>query len=160
MVIIFSTSKRLVSRIIRWVTGETVSHVALLMTIGKVPVILHADVGGIQFAPMRKFLANNVVVAAYQKTRCADGCSLDGAVGAIGDPYDYASLFTRACAKALRWLGLAFRNPLVSPRSMVCSEFVARCILDFAAYDPEEVTPGDMLQHCQRDDTFEPYDIS
>jgi hypothetical protein len=156
VIVIFSTSRRLVSRIIRRVTGEPVSHVGLLTFVEGVPVVLHADVGGVQFTTLRAFGVSNEVVVAYQNRECASvPCTLRDAVLDLGTGYDYVSLFARAFVMALRWCGLSVRNPMRSPRSVVCSEFVARVVPAFVAFDAEEVTPGELLSFCRDDPKWE-----
>lgn len=123
-----------------------------------VPVVLHADVGGVQFTPFGQFVETNTIVAAFEETRCTVTC-VGHAVSMVGLSYDYAGLFAKGVWFAAEWLGLRMRYPLRSPRSVVCSEFVARSVPAFAAYDPERVTPQDLLDHCRNDDTFTAYEL-
>lgn len=157
MILVFSTSDRWISKAIRRVTGSRVSHVAFLTLASEQTVVLHADVGGVQFTPLAEFLRKNRIVEAYERATCTtrdEACSLARAMAKLGDSYDYASIVTRAVARFVQWFGVKFRNPLRSPRSVVCSEFVARTVSDFARYSAEDVEPEDLRSHCANSDRW------
>lgn len=145
MTIVFTTSNRWLSRLIRWVTRAEVSHVALYA--GK--FIVHADVGGVQVESSRAFFAKNRLVEAYREDRCTKTC-VTHALDMVGARYDYRGFVRIGLAR----LGVAFRRPLASPRALVCSELVARTIPAFLVFDPENVTPQELLDHCRKDPTM------
>lgn len=162
MILVFSTSDRWISKAIRRVTKSRVSHVAFLTIADDQAVILHADVGGVQFTPLARYLRENIVIDAFERTTCTtrdEACSLARAMSKLGDSYDYAALVTRAVVRAFRWVGIKANNPLRSPRSVVCSEFVARTVSDFAAYSPEDVEPEDLRAHCENSDRWKRYTL-
>jgi hypothetical protein len=161
--LVFTTTGSWVSAIIRWFTGGIASHVAIGTDLHGVPVLLHADVGGVQLSHRGRFFGDfgsNAVVAEYRFVGDVAEARLARAVAHLGDRYDYAGLFGYAPVMVARWLGKKIRNPLASPRAMVCSEFVL--LLDvggdlvpaWQGLDPERTTPEDLLAICKESVAF------
>lgn len=154
--IIFSTTNEIVSRLIRFITGSTVSHCAVSFDINGVQMVAHATIGGVVLISRQQFNAANTVVEEYQ---FVDDMSTEitNALKTTGVRYDYTGLIGFGYAFLLRkWLGIKAMNPLASPTAMVCSEFVMSLnkhmeIESWSALDPETMTAEDLLQICKRD---------
>jgi hypothetical protein len=124
-----------------------------------VEMLLHCTGGGVQFTPRRKWMKDNYLVGEY--TPVVDlTYGLKHAVGHLGEKYDYLSLIGFLPVLFFRWLKVKIKNPLASPKAMVCSEFVLhvdpdRKILEWQKLDPETTTAEDLLQICERSKSFE-----
>jgi hypothetical protein len=152
MDLVFTQSPALVSRLIRRATGQEVSHVALRGCFEGLPVYLHADIGGVQIVTEKAFYAQRTLRYAFA---CQTPISVGLATSCIGERYDYVGLLWGLLRLILLWLGHSWHRPLQSPHVVVCSEFIARLgITSFAALNPEDTTPGDLLRICQASNEF------
>jgi hypothetical protein len=151
--LVFSTTSHLLSGLIRWLTKAPASHAVICVDMAGVPMIVQADVGGIEPVTRDRWLARgNRVVAEYEVLGDVD---LRGAFDDFGERYDYFGLLGFFFVLPLRWLGRKIRNPLASPRAMFCSEFVLTLGLpEFIGLDPEATTPGDMMARCAASGSF------
>lgn len=154
MTLLFLTSRSWVSAVIRWVTGSEASHVAIGMDLHGVPILMHADVGGAQVSLRSKVLQGHSVVAEYD-CLTIPATHIVGSVACLGERYDYVGFFGYAVVIAARHLGRRVKNPLASPRAMVCSEFVlsldtrGEYVPPWSVLDPERTTPEDLLAICR-----------
>lgn len=155
MTVLFTTSPSILSRFIRWFTRSQVSHVGIGTTLHGVPVVIHADVGGVQVSTRTKFLQRRILHAEYDHIRQPSDLHMSAAVLAIGEGYDYLGLFGFAIViLAWRWLRLRLHNPFASPRAVVCSEFVARALSVPGISDVETVSPQVLLEACATSSHF------
>lgn len=148
--IVFYTSDALISRVIRWFTRSKCSHAALSYEWEGVPMILHATASGVRGEPRAHYEKSSRVVEEYLLPEC-DYRRRKLAIHSIGRRYDYPNLLFRAAAiLAWRWLRLQLRTPWVTPRSVVCSEFIQRLgYHQFYHLNPERCTAQDLLEICQ-----------
>jgi len=152
--LVFTTSSHWIGRLIRWFTKSKTSHIYIEYSSG---------VWGGRWAAeakqsVRKILASKArkgVVAEYRfREDITD--ALRAGSGAFGQKYDYAGIIVFAWA-IIQWqvFRKKFRKPLNATKGMFCSELVAN-ILQHANYpepldwDPELVSPEDLLQYCER----------
>lgn len=159
--LIFGTTNKLLSRLIRWVTRSRTSHATLGLEINGVPLILEATTGGVRIIPRAKWLIDHILVAEFRpKIDLSHG--LRDALTHIGAAYDYVGLFGYFWVLLGRRLGKKLRNPLASERAMVCSEFVMHLdtgekIPEWKDMDWEATTPEDLLKSCEAStQSFEP----
>jgi len=144
-----STSRGLISRLIRWITRSRASHALLAYysaTLAQTMVLQATEIG-FHLWLWRKWRRHNRLVAAYELAVPADVqlAALRRLAGDLGAEYDTVSIlhFLRR-----RWAKRR-RNPLSSPRKLICSEAVAKflklCGLPGFG-DPASFTPADLHQ--------------
>ena len=147
--LVFTTSSSLLARAIRRVTNSPVSHVAISLPLAGVPVMLHADVGGVQIVPASRFFYGRTLVEEYALTP-GTHYNIERAIEDIGERYDYFGLLGHLARLTFVRFGIRLRRPLTSSHATVCSEFVARLGLpSFANLDPERTSPGELLLVCR-----------
>lgn len=160
MTLVFMTGKGPLSWVIRKFTKSTTSHVGVGTVLHGLPVLIHADIGGVQVAPRAKFLKRELVVAEFKwlddpKEELERACKL------LGEKYDYVGLFGFALVIAARWIGKRIKNPLASPRAFVCSELVRQIdpngdvVSEWKELDPEKTQPAELLEICFLSPKFE-----
>lgn len=159
--IVFTKSNSWISKVIRWFTRGKSSHVMIGTRVHGIQMFLHSTAGGVQFTPRPKELKGCTVVAEYKVVPYVEP-GLRKAISYVGDKYDYLGLFGYAWVIALwRLFKKKVRNPLASPRSMVCSEFVAsldrtgKYLPEFAELDPEKTHPEHLRKICESSKNFE-----
>ena len=158
--IVFLTTDMLLSRFIRWLTKSPVSHVALGLTLEGVPVLLQADIGGVQITLRESFLKKHKLVSEYAFTSPGIENALARGVREIGERYDYVGLVGFFVVVVGRLLGRRIKNPLASRKAVVCSEFIVGldregfCVPDWRGLDPETTTPGELLAICRGSSAF------
>ena len=157
--IFFSTSNGLFSRAVRWVTRSRVSHSGLATYLHGVPVLVHADFGGVQVTTLKTFQRRNQVVFTFAGKDGIDlGPALASAAEDIGESYDYVGLLGYLVVMVFRRWGRRVQNPLAGAKSTVCSELVARVcqksVPGWSALDPEQTTPEDLLKLIEESNHF------
>lgn len=150
--LIFATTTKLISRLIRWVTGSRVSHAAIGVVWEGVPVILEATQGGVVLTPRDRWLEHHIVVAEYG-FKAGVLVDLPEAIQSVGRSYDYTGLVGYLVVLIGRRLGRRLRNPFATERGLVCSEFVLcldkdGSISTWSGLDAEATTPEDLLKLC------------
>jgi len=121
----FSTSNRLVSRVIRLVTKSKVSHVWLLVSdsfLGT-DMVMHATMGGFQMLGYEAFKKTHKVVAILDLQHPVDE-GIRKAIPLLGFGYDYTGLFGAGFVIIGRWLKRKWKNPFQAPSKLFCSEIV------------------------------------
>jgi hypothetical protein len=154
----FSTSNGLVSRVIRWFSRAEVSHALITFydeTLDKV-FVMEAGGRGFLLTPWAKWRQNHTLTCRYSlciSTRHQEE-SIRKLAEFLGSQYDYISLLGFVFRRWVRRM----RNPLDSPKRLVCSEAVAMFLRDAGLEpfnEPATWTPGDLLAHARRDPLFE-----
>jgi hypothetical protein len=154
--VIFTADNSWVSKAIRFITRGKTSHAALTSSIGGVPVLIHASIGGVQVTPRRKWLRSNRAVAEFVPAS-GEGFDLGLAARALGERYDYVSLLGFIPVLIARRIGARIRNPFARSNATVCSEFVVRAaagqgrLQALIGLDPERTTPQDLLRACEQE---------
>ena len=152
--LVFTTSSSWISKAIRWFTRSKASHVMIGTEILGQPMLLHCTSGGVQFTPRAQWMKSNVIVSEWRfKSPMDEG--LRHAMEHLGESYDYLTLFGWGAVILLwRWLKIKARNPLASPKAMVCSEFVVHMgepelginkVPEWARLNPEKTHCQDLL---------------
>lgn len=150
----FSTTRKFLSRVIRFVTRGVCSHAWVAFhdeTLGT-KLVAQAEVWGVELRPWALWSKQNVLVAEF---------SLDLPEGAllaalrkipVGSEYDFAAGFwTGVAAWIRRWIGARFTfRPSRTPRQLMCAELQARYLRDagipLEGVDEEAVAPVELLE--------------
>jgi hypothetical protein len=157
--LVFLTTDKILSRLIRKLTHSAASHVALGLSVQGVPVLLQADVGGVQITPREKFMRHHQIVSEWAFTVDIEP-ALSRGVREIGERYDYVGLFGYLAVVLGRLFHRRIRNPLASRKAVVCSEFVVgldpegHAVPEWKGLDPEETLPADLLVICEQSAAF------
>jgi len=147
----FSTSRRLVSRLIRWATRSKISHTWLVVSdsfLG-IDMVLQATMGGFQLVTYAAFEKEHKIIAVLDLKYPVDSGVKQSAQW-LGFRYDYTGLFGSAFVVFGRWFRRKWRNPLNDAQALFCSEAVVR-VLQASGYpgsealDPSAVTPQDLF---------------
>jgi hypothetical protein len=149
MRIIFTRSKKWGSRLIRWVTGEDISHVALLTDDG---VIVHARFDGVDIDGPEYFAHTNYMVRQYKYVGSADTRVLSRrALMLEGYSYDKLAFFSLGFRLLLlRTFGLVSKKMASYARKhqYICTEFVDTIIGEHESNG--QLTPGQLEQQIRR----------
>jgi hypothetical protein len=156
--LIFSTTGKLLSRIIRRLTRSQVSHVAIGTSMQGVPVIIEATTFGVRIYPRKRWERGKKIVAEARFYPDLSG-SIAHAIEHVGDRYDYTNLIGYLVVLPARWLGRKIKNPFASPKALVCSELALHLdhehrIPEWEGLDPETTTPEDLLRLCRIGHSF------
>jgi hypothetical protein len=124
MIIMFTKSKKVGSRVIRWITGEDISHVALLLNAG---VVVHAKFTGVDIDSLEHFLKENTVVRRYSYTG-SDAINIEKrAMSLEGSSYDKLAFFGMGfymlMMKYIGWSIPAFSH-WAERGQFICTEFI------------------------------------
>jgi len=152
VLVVFSTSNHLLSKIIRFFTKSQVSHCSVWFTLFGVPLVLQASVGGVKPALLSEWMKHNKVVQKL-KLRIDVTAGLTEALGLLNAGYDYVGLFGYFYVLVGRWLSKKVKNPLASPTRVVCSEFVLRLdakdqIPEWNDLEWESTDPQLLMENC------------
>ena len=144
----FSTTNKLISRLIRWITRAEVSHTFLIVELYGQPWVAGAEFNGLVLMPVHKFQRNNTIKAVCKVPELTDK-HLEKVMDSIGEAYDYGGLIGGIFPQIGRWLKQKWKNPWANPKAMICSEFVTmalqECKLKGAeGLDPVAVTPQEL----------------
>ena len=155
----FSTTNKLLSRIIRWVTRGKVSHAWISFydhCLG-MRLVMQAEAWGFEVRPLERWRKENILVSEYGLKHDE---SLDNSIrwiaDSLGTKYDWAAALF---AGIRRWLGIWIRSGLTSPKKLMCSEAVIR-FLEHAGFsaakglDPETTPPAKLLEVVSSSDEF------
>jgi hypothetical protein len=145
----FSTTNKLVSRFIRWVTRSPVSHAFIIFdtpSFGR--VVMQAEAWAYEVRPWPLWQQENILVAEFETI----GPDLSPSIMSLapqylGLKYDWRGAFL---AGLWRWFGRWLRGKFNSPHRLMCSEALLR-ILQHAGYgsvahfDAEVTSPRRLL---------------
>ena len=157
----FSTSKGVVSWVIRKITRSKASHAWITFrdeTLNKT-VVMHATRMGFHLEPWSKFVKHNDIKAQFT-------CTLDLLPGVqymadwLGTKYDYKSIFGFIWVWIASWFKRKIKNPLRDTSKMVCSEAMTLIIqkagvVEAEALDPESATPEALWEFMGGHEQFE-----
>jgi len=136
----FSRTDFLPSKLIRFFIKSPISHTYTRFydkTL-KTYLILHSDFGGIQLDLSEKFDSENIATYEY----IIDDPKLDDALRKnlwwLGKGYNYKRIFSWMWAIILkRWFVRKIKNPKVSPKSLICVDFILYILRDAGLCDLE-----------------------
>ena len=152
ILVVFSTSNHLLSKIIRFVTRSKVSHCSVWFPLFGVPVVLQASIGGVKPALLSEWVKHNKIVKKFKPLiDVTEG--LGEAVKLLNTKYDYIGLLGYIPVLVGRWLKQKVKNPFASPTRVVCSEFVLRLdandrIPEWNDLEWESTDPQLLMESC------------
>jgi len=124
MKVLFTTSNKIGSRVIRKVTGEPVSHCALQFECGDYRLVIHAGLHGVEIIPLAWFLQTNQLL--YEISIKEDEPRLIDLDVYVKKSYDFM---------AILWLGFCFlincrpsRNNWAVKKAHMCTELVTEIL--------------------------------
>lgn len=137
----FTKSDTFTSRIIRAVTGEPVSHVALVNpSLGQV---LHAMPGtGTTVMSVPKFRAENSTIAAISFPALEEEIFARAVQKYLGRPYDWAAISYLAVRRVCPWLPK--KNLWQCSGMAICTEIIQYVVPEVA--DDAALTPWQLYQ--------------
>lgn len=145
----FSTTNKLISRVIRWVTRSPVSHAFVIFdtpSFGR--VVMQAEAWAYEVRPWHLWQQQNTLVAEFEPTGPDLAPSIiDLAPKYLGRDYDWKAALL---AGLWRWFGRWLRGRFNNPYRLMCSEATIR-ILQHAGYssvghfDAEVTSPKRLL---------------
>lgn len=148
----FSTSSRVLDRVIRAVTRSRVSHTFLLVSdpFFQQLMVLEASGAGIRFVTLDVFQRSNKVVRLLTPPVPLDA-SVRRAADWLGERYAYEGLFGMLFVQIGRWFKRRWHNPLHSSHALFCSELNTLVVQaagwpGAAALDPFSTNPEDLLE--------------
>jgi hypothetical protein len=154
IIIGFSTSSSIVSRVIRWFTRSKISHAWVSFYSEELGfrLIMHATFGGYKLERWVKWKKENKIISKFS-------CSTDLSYGVrkmaeqLGKDYDWKSAAMLACRRWIR----KFYNPVQDPDMLQCSEAITK-LLHYHSFalglDPESTTPKDLAIFCAENKSF------
>jgi len=147
----FSTTDRILSRFIRWVSGSRVSHAWIVLPDPNFgcDMVLEAHETGFRLVPWDEWIDGEVIIKILPAP-CDLSAGLKDIARFIGRPYDVGGLFGMAIVLIGRRFKKKWKNPLRSTWSVFCSEAVVRILQasDFEPardLDPETIGPEGLL---------------
>ena len=162
---VFTTSSQRLSKIVRWMTNSTTSHVCLGTEIFGEPVLLHSAIdgetghNGVQITPRAKWFEDNELIAEYDIIPDVTD-AMGPMIRLLCEKYDKMGLLGYIIVIIAKWLGKKIRNPLAHAKFLVCARYVlkldptGRLIPEWAGLDPEKTTPQDLLLLCRTGPSF------
>jgi len=150
--VVFTASTSWFGRMIRRITGSTVSHVFIEIPVWGGRFAVEATVGGTRVVPAHK--SRHGVVADYT---CLFPINqgLHRLVERLGTPYDWSGTFVLGLLLIWwRWLNTKVRRITWSTRAIKCSElawyFLDDCELGVSKRVGKELaSPEDILEYCE-----------
>lgn len=154
----FSTTNKLISRLIRWVTRGKVSHAWIAFTdpcLGT-RLVMQAEAWGFEIRTWERWKTQNLLIAEYRPLQNMTR-PLRSIAKSLGVKYDWKSAFF---AGLWRWFGVWLRGRFNSPKKLMCAEAVIRFlqfgeVVAVAHLDPEVTSPARLLKEVSTSTEFE-----
>ena len=122
----FSTTDKLISKIIRWITGSKISHAWIGYydeTLGQ-RMVLQAEAWGYETRPWTRWIKQNKWVAEFiVPGRDKAKLALQNIATFLGVKYDYGAAFLLGFR---RWFGRWIKLPYRNPGKLMCTEAVVK----------------------------------
>jgi hypothetical protein len=159
----FSTTNKLISRFIRWVTRGKVSHAWISFydeTLDQ-RFVMQAEAWGYEVRPWTRWRQENTWVAEYILPQTPEvRQALQRVSEYLGADYDYAAAILSGIWSWLkRWFGLWIKKPLSDPSKLMCSEgvvvFLGFARLGYDDLNPETTAPQVLLDRVSADTRFQ-----
>jgi hypothetical protein len=154
----FSTTNKLLSRIIRWFTGSQVSHTFLCFDWkfsdgAKIPMVLEASFEGLRMVPFERFLTQSKLVALLPLNGVTLG-QLKPLLERLGTPYDAGGLVGNIIVRMGAFFKKAWKNPIADKNALFCSEAVVEVLQNIGypradSLVASDTTPQDLLLFLQ-----------
>lgn len=150
MIVGFSKSKNILSRLIRWVTNSRVSHTFLRLEVKGQDMVLHSNQWGVNFDQWEDFSGHSIVVDQFNLTMENEGSAWDYAISKLDRPYDFLAIAGFAWVLLNKRFGRKTSNPFPNRSAYFCSELVIEALkaADFPGakdLDRELTSPEDLI---------------
>ncbi len=147
----FSTTNLLISKIIRKLTRSNVSHswISYYDKTLNQRMVMQAELFGFEVIPFDRWIRKNTFVRAFVVEN--NNNALAQIASFIGEEYDVKSILRLAIKKIF---GKVWRKPYKNPLKLMCSEAVLRFLQftgEFPELDPEEIEPGELMRLLEED---------
>jgi hypothetical protein len=157
MIIGFSSTDMIFSRIIKWVTRSKASHSYVLILVEGELVVIHSNQHGVNCDYYERFKRTKQIVAEYQLLISEDKEQLAAATALklLDKPYDFLSVFGFAWVLINRFFGRKVKNPFPNRSAYQCSEFVLEVLKSAGLegienLDRELVSPEDLIEFLNK----------
>jgi len=150
MIIGLSTSSKITSRLIKWITKSKVSHAYIKFEVAGEDLVIHATQKGVNCDHYGRFVRNAAIIEEYEllidKKHIKN--ALAYAVKQLDHPYDFLSIAGFVWVLFNKALGRKIRNPFRNRFAYNCSEFannvLSKAGLDTSFLDAETTSPEDI----------------
>lgn len=153
----FSTTNKIMSRLIRFVSRGRVSHAWVSFTdpVLGLRLVMQAEAWGYEVRPWERWIRENKLVAEFS-VKSDLTASLRWLALSLGSKYDWRSAFLTGVRL---WFGRLWRGRFSSPGRLMCAEAVIRFlqhrgIRSVESLDPELTTPVMLLDAVACSDDF------
>lgn len=125
MIIGFSTTDKIMSKIIKWATRSKASHAYIIIEVAGEPVVIHSNQHGINCDHYNKFVRGKKIISEYSLLINIDKEQLatSYAIRMLDEPYDFLSVIGFGWVLLCRALGYKVKNPFPNKSAYQCSEF-------------------------------------
>jgi len=162
MIIGFSTSKSILSRLIRWITKSKVSHTYLRLNIKGHDMVLHSNQHGVNFDQWEDFKANFEIVAEFELNIAneQESNAWNYAIAQLDKPYDFLAITGFLWVLLNKRIKRKVSNPFPNRSAYFCSELVIESLkaADFERaneLDRELTSPEDLIKFLSSHDKAE-----
>ena len=153
MIIGFSSTTNILSRIIMWATHSKASHSFLIFEVADEPIIIQSSIHGVECMNYYRFLEGHKIVAKYKLSdKLEEQEALSASIKLLNSPYDFLSVFGFGWVLFCKMFGKKVKNPFPNRNAYQCSEFVLT-VLKAAGLngklkdlDPELTSPEDLIE--------------
>lgn len=147
----FSTTNKILSRLVRWFTKSKVSHCFVIFEWLGEEWVLESEWAGIQIVPMSSFMARQNIIVETIELPDVTMEDLKPALKDAGVPYDYSGLFGSIFPIIGHWFKMRWSNPWNNSKAMFCSEFIVKWFQEMGFEPannlvPEDTTPDQLLK--------------
>lgn len=118
----FSTTDKVVSRIIRWFTNSQVSHTWVMFDVHGIPMVLEATFEGVRLVPYESFATGHKVVATFDLPYSIEG--VRPLLTYLGTSYDFGGLVGSFFVQLGHFLKQKWHNPGNNRKALFCSEMI------------------------------------
>jgi len=137
----FSTTDKLVSRIIRWITKAQVSHTFLIVELYGQLWAVGAEFNGMVMTPLRKLKTKTTIKYICRLSELTDD-KLAKLMDRLGESYDFGGLLGGIFPQIGRWFKQKWKNPWNNKKALFCSEFVTLALQEAGLEGAEKLDPG------------------
>jgi hypothetical protein len=158
IVVGFSTTNHVLSKIIRVVTRSKASHAWIGFydkTLG-MHMVMQAELFGFEVVPFKRWKRSNTIVSVFTSETLNLTGGLKYLACSVGLDYDFKSALLVGLK---RWFSKLINKPKDSPSKLMCSEAVSR-MLEFSGakcigpFNHETVSPGQLMDVLKCSDNF------
>ena len=153
MIIGFSTSSSLLSRIIRWATNSKVSHSYAVFDTDGGRLVIHSNISGvntdhyIKFMKLHDIISEYAILVSEDLVKKACTCGMEK----LDASYDFCALIGFGWVVLNRLMGRKIRNPFRNKSAYFCSELILMMLRAMGVQEAfkmgqETTSPEDLIQ--------------